>query len=73
MTDPILHNVLFTFALSLTVQAVFFAFAATLTTDKVTDLSSGLTFVSIAGGWKRAHAPKKLLDWVGRYHAWERA
>jgi pyruvate/2-oxoglutarate dehydrogenase complex dihydrolipoamide dehydrogenase (E3) component/uncharacterized membrane protein YdjX (TVP38/TMEM64 family) len=26
-----------------------------------------------AGEWKRAHAPKKLLEWVGRYHAWERA
>jgi pyruvate/2-oxoglutarate dehydrogenase complex dihydrolipoamide dehydrogenase (E3) component/uncharacterized membrane protein YdjX (TVP38/TMEM64 family) len=26
-----------------------------------------------AGNWKRAHAPQKLLEWVGRYHAWERA
>jgi pyruvate/2-oxoglutarate dehydrogenase complex dihydrolipoamide dehydrogenase (E3) component/uncharacterized membrane protein YdjX (TVP38/TMEM64 family) len=26
-----------------------------------------------AGAWKRAHAPKKLLQWVARYHAWERA
>jgi pyruvate/2-oxoglutarate dehydrogenase complex dihydrolipoamide dehydrogenase (E3) component len=26
-----------------------------------------------AGEWKRAHAPKRLLDWVGRYHAWERS
>jgi len=25
-----------------------------------------------AGEWKRAHAPRKLLRWVGRYHAWER-
>jgi pyruvate/2-oxoglutarate dehydrogenase complex dihydrolipoamide dehydrogenase (E3) component len=25
-----------------------------------------------AGEWKRAHAPKKLLEWVARYHAWER-
>ncbi|WP_310387358.1 FAD-dependent oxidoreductase [Roseateles sp.] len=25
-----------------------------------------------AGEWKRAHAPKKLLAWVGRFHAWER-
>ncbi|MBX3637014.1 MAG: FAD-dependent oxidoreductase, partial [Rubrivivax sp.] len=25
-----------------------------------------------AGAWKRAHAPKKLLEWVARYHAWER-
>jgi pyruvate/2-oxoglutarate dehydrogenase complex dihydrolipoamide dehydrogenase (E3) component/uncharacterized membrane protein YdjX (TVP38/TMEM64 family) len=25
-----------------------------------------------AGEWKRAHAPKKLLEWVGRFHAWER-
>ena len=49
MTDLILHNLLFTLALSLMVQAVFFAFAATLKTDKVTDLSYGLTFVLIAG------------------------
>ena len=26
-----------------------------------------------AGQWKRAHAPRKLLKWVERYHAWERA
>jgi pyruvate/2-oxoglutarate dehydrogenase complex dihydrolipoamide dehydrogenase (E3) component len=26
-----------------------------------------------AGEWKRAHAPHKLLKWVERYHAWERA
>jgi pyruvate/2-oxoglutarate dehydrogenase complex dihydrolipoamide dehydrogenase (E3) component/uncharacterized membrane protein YdjX (TVP38/TMEM64 family) len=26
-----------------------------------------------AGEWKRAHAPKRLLEWVGRYHAWERS
>jgi len=25
-----------------------------------------------AGEWKRAHAPRRLLEWVGRYHAWER-
>ena len=49
MTDLIIHNLLFTLALSLTVQAVFFACAATLETDKVTDLSYGLTFVLIAG------------------------
>lgn len=35
-------------AVSLAVQAFFFAFAATLRTDKVTDLSYGLTFVLIA-------------------------
>jgi pyruvate/2-oxoglutarate dehydrogenase complex dihydrolipoamide dehydrogenase (E3) component len=27
----------------------------------------------VAGDWKRAHAPVKLLEWVKRYHAWERA
>ena len=26
----------------------------------------------VAGEWKRAHAPHKLLQWVGRYHAWRR-
>jgi pyruvate/2-oxoglutarate dehydrogenase complex dihydrolipoamide dehydrogenase (E3) component len=25
-----------------------------------------------AGEWKRAHAPQKLLQWVQRYHAWQR-
>ena len=26
-----------------------------------------------AGEWKRAHAPQKVLEWLGRYHAWERS
>jgi pyruvate/2-oxoglutarate dehydrogenase complex dihydrolipoamide dehydrogenase (E3) component len=26
----------------------------------------------VAGEWKRAHAPKKLLAWVERFHQWER-
>jgi pyruvate/2-oxoglutarate dehydrogenase complex dihydrolipoamide dehydrogenase (E3) component/uncharacterized membrane protein YdjX (TVP38/TMEM64 family) len=25
-----------------------------------------------AGEWKRAHQPAKLLEWVGRFHAWRR-
>jgi dihydrolipoamide dehydrogenase len=25
-----------------------------------------------AGGWKKAHAPEKLLQWVERFHAWRR-
>ncbi len=25
-----------------------------------------------AGEWKRAHAPQKVLEWVRRYHDWER-
>lgn len=48
MTAPVLENLLLTLGLSLAVQALFFAFAATLRTDKVTDLSYGLTFVLIA-------------------------
>jgi steroid 5-alpha reductase family enzyme len=43
-----LHHLLFALSLSLIVQAAFFAFAAALKTDKVTDLSYGLTFVLIA-------------------------
>ena len=43
-----LDNVLFALGVSLLVQAVFFAFAATLKTDKVTDLSYALTFMLIA-------------------------
>lgn len=26
----------------------------------------------VAGQWKRAHAPHKLLAWVARFHAWRR-
>jgi pyruvate/2-oxoglutarate dehydrogenase complex dihydrolipoamide dehydrogenase (E3) component/uncharacterized membrane protein YdjX (TVP38/TMEM64 family) len=26
----------------------------------------------VAGVWKKAHAPEKLLAWVGRFHAWRR-
>jgi len=26
----------------------------------------------VAGNWKRAHAPQKVLEWVGRYHGWMR-
>ena len=25
-----------------------------------------------AGEWKRAHAPQKLLEWVGKFHNWKR-
>ena len=25
----------------------------------------------VAGEWKRAHAPKRLLGWVRRYHQWQ--
>ncbi|MCB1887966.1 MAG: FAD-dependent oxidoreductase [Rhodocyclaceae bacterium] len=24
----------------------------------------------VAGNWKRAHAPERLLEWVGRFHNW---
>lgn len=44
-----LNDLLLTLLVSLGIQAVLFAFAATLKTDKVTDLSYGLTFVVLAG------------------------
>lgn len=44
----LISAVLMTLGVSLLVQAGFFAFAAALKTDKVTDLSYGLTFVIIA-------------------------
>ena len=25
-----------------------------------------------AGEWKKAHAPEKILRWLGRYHKWQR-
>ena len=27
----------------------------------------------VAGEWKRAHQPKKLLEWVAKYHTWKRS
>ncbi|MDH3354590.1 MAG: FAD-dependent oxidoreductase, partial [Chromatiales bacterium] len=27
---------------------------------------------AVAGNWKKAHAPKRLLKWVERYHRWMR-
>ena len=27
----------------------------------------------VAGAWKRAHAPQKLLAWIAKFHAWRRA
>lgn len=41
-------DLLITLAICLGIQAVFFAFAASLKTDKVTDLSYSLTFVIVA-------------------------
>jgi len=26
----------------------------------------------VAGEWKRAHAPVRVLSWLQRYHAWKR-
>jgi len=53
------HPVITALVICLAVQAVFFAFAASLKTDKVTDLSYGLTFVLVAS-W--------LLTTSGRAH-----
>ncbi|MBL1293223.1 MAG: dihydrolipoyl dehydrogenase [Thiotrichales bacterium] len=27
----------------------------------------------VAGNWKRAHSPKKLLEWVEKFHSWRRS
>jgi pyruvate/2-oxoglutarate dehydrogenase complex dihydrolipoamide dehydrogenase (E3) component/uncharacterized membrane protein YdjX (TVP38/TMEM64 family) len=27
----------------------------------------------VAGEWKRAHAPQKILEWVGKFHHWKRS
>lgn len=27
----------------------------------------------VAGEWRRAHAPQRLLRWIARYHAWRRS
>jgi len=26
----------------------------------------------VAGEWKRAHAPERILGWFEKYHAWRR-
>jgi len=54
-------------AISLAIQAVFFAFAWRFKTDKVTDLSYGLSFISIglywflSGGWGVSDSSFRLL------------
>ena len=64
-----------TLALSIAIQAVFFAFAATFRTDKVTDLSYGLTFIALVGAlaigtssWEASHVAVVLMvtAWGGR-------
>lgn len=27
----------------------------------------------VAGEWKRAHAPQKILEWIGKFHSWKRS
>lgn len=46
-----MNPILLTLVISMLVQALFFVFAATLKTDKVTDLAYGLTFILIANYW----------------------
>lgn len=64
-----LNDILLTLGVSLLIQAVLFGFAAALKTDKVTDLSYGLTFVVLAGwllskGDSRAPAQLALAGMV---------
>jgi steroid 5-alpha reductase family enzyme len=58
------YGILSTLLVSLGIQAVFFAFAASLKTDKVTDLSYSLSFAAIAVllvAVNRAFGPVQLL------------
>jgi steroid 5-alpha reductase family enzyme len=60
--DP--YGILATLIVSLGIQAIFFAFAASLKTDKVTDLSYSLSFAAIAALLVvvyRAFSPVQLL------------
>jgi steroid 5-alpha reductase family enzyme len=60
--DP--YNILSTLLASLAIQAVFFAFAASFKTDKVTDLSYSLSFALMAVLLvlvNRAYSPVQLL------------
>jgi hypothetical protein len=27
---------------------------------------------AVAGEWKKAHKPEKLLEWVEKFHTWRR-
>ena len=67
-----LDDVLLTLGISLLIQAVFFAFAATFKTDKVTDLSYGLTFVVMAIVLYLDSGPRRLppLMLAGMIVAW---
>jgi steroid 5-alpha reductase family enzyme len=60
-------DLLYTFTLSMSIQAVFFVFAASLKTDKVTDLSYGLTFPILASVLLFRHPagmPAVVLTWM---------
>jgi steroid 5-alpha reductase family enzyme len=61
-----------TFAVSMAVQAIFFAVAASLKTDKVTDLSYGLTFVLLAAGlvWTTGRSDSPALVLAAMVAAW---
>lgn len=53
-----------TLAISLLIQAIFFAFAATLKTDTVTDLAYGLSFVILAVLLSLRNDPSQSAQWV---------
>jgi steroid 5-alpha reductase family enzyme len=63
--DP--YNILATLIISFGIQALFFAFAASFRTDKVTDLSYSLSFAVISiilVALNRAYAPVQLIEAV---------
>src|SRR5512145_2123703 len=60
--DP--YDILTTLIASIAIQAVFFSFAASFKTDKVTDLSYSLSFALLSAFLvlgNRAYAPAQLL------------
>ena len=70
---PLPNDLLFSLGICLGIQALFFAFAASLKTDKVTDLSYSLTFVTVAVVLlRRAMPPFNLtaLILAGMVFAW---
>ncbi|MCB1138476.1 MAG: DUF1295 domain-containing protein [Leptospiraceae bacterium] len=60
--DPL--NILFSLLVSLALQAVFFVFAATLKTDKVTDLTYSLTFFLLALGLTLNNPGAEVGHWI---------
>jgi hypothetical protein len=53
--------------------ATLLAFFGVYVLAAALSIPGALILTLAAGEWRRAHAPKRLLEWLRRYRAWERA